>query len=159
MPIMMPAAALGIKATKIDFRKSLLETAAIKERAKQLLHSPIEGPAWRAAPSFVNGRSTADVATHIHGVRTMWLSAADRTTNLPTKLDHDQAKRAEAQADLKVSSEAILVLPRRALDAGKVPHCQPHAVAFTDHLIARDSRHRRQIAILGRQQRECGFGK
>jgi len=123
----------------------------------QLLHSRIDGPAWRAAPSSVNGRSAADVATHIHGVRPMWLSAADRTTNLPTKLDHDQAKRAEAQADLKVSSEAILGLRRRAL--GKVPRCQPHAVAFTDHLIAHDSRHRLQIAILGRQQRECGSGK
>jgi hypothetical protein len=32
-------------------------------------------------------------------------------------------------------------------------------VAFTDHLIAHDSRYRRLIAILGRQQRECGFGK
>ena len=156
---MMPAAALGIKATKIDFRKSLLETPAIKERAKQLLDSRIDGPAWRAAPSFVNGHSTADVVTHIHGVRPMRLSAADRTTNLPTRLDHDHAKPAEAQADLKVSSEAILALLRRALDAGKVPHCQPHAVAFTDRLIARDSRHRRQIAILGCQQRECGFGK
>ena len=156
---MMPAAALGIEATKIDFRKSLLETPAINERAKQLLHSPIEGPAWRAAPSFVDVRSDVGGRAAVDGVRPMWLSAADRTTNLPTKLDHDQAKRAEAQADLTVSSEAILVLPRRALDAGKVPHCQPHAVAFTDHLIARDSRHRRQIAILGRQQRECGFGK
>ena len=154
---MMPAAALGIKATKIDFRKSLLETPAINERAKQLLHTRIDGPAWRAAPSFANGRSTADVATHIHGVRPMGLSAADRTTNLPTKLDHDQAKRAEAQADLKVSCEAILGLRRRAL--GKVPRCQPHAVAFTDHLIAHDSRHRRQIAVFGRQRRECGFGK
>ena len=151
---MMPAAAPGIKATKIDFRKSLLETLAIHERAKQLLHSRINGPAWRAAPSSVNGRSTADVASRIHGVR-----AADRTPNLPTKLDHDQTKRAEAQADLKVSSEAILGLFRRALDAGKVPHCKPRAVAFTDYLIADDSRHRRQIAILARQRRECGFGK
>lgn len=156
---MMPAAAPGMKATKIDFRKSLPETPAINERAKQLLHRRIDDPAWRAAPSSVNGRSTADVATHIHGVRPMWLSAADRTTNLPTKLDHDQTKRAESQADLKVSSEAILGLLRRALDAGKVPHCKPHAVAFTDCLIAHDSRHRRQIAILGRQRRECGFGK
>ena len=32
-------------------------------------------------------------------------------------------------------------------------------VAFTEHLIAHDSRYRRPIAILGRQQRECGFGK
>jgi uncharacterized damage-inducible protein DinB len=122
----------------------------------QLLHSRIDGPAWRAAPSSVNGRSTVD-ATHIQGVRPMWLSVADRTTNLPSKLDHEQSKRTEAQADLKVNSEAILGLLRRAL--GKVPHCQPHAVAFTDHLIAHDSRHRRQIAILGRQRRECGVGK
>ena len=154
---MMPAAAPGIKVTKIDFRKSLLETLDINERAKQLLLSRIDGPAWRAAPSSGNGRSTAYVARYIHGVRPMRLSAADRTTNLATKLDHDQAKRAEAQADLKASSEAILGLLRRAL--GKVPHSKPHAVAFTDYLIARDSRYRRQIAILGRQRRECGFGK
>jgi len=137
---MMPAAAPGIKATKIDFRKSLLETLDINERAKQLLLSRIDGPAWRAAPSSGNGRSTADVARHIHGARPMRLSAADRTTNLRTKLDHDQAKRAEARV-------------------GKVPHSKPHAVAFTDYPIAHDSRYRRQITILGRQRRECGFGK
>jgi hypothetical protein len=159
MTIMMPAAAPGIKATKIDFGKSLLETLAFRERAKQLLLSRIDGPARRAAPSSGNGRSSADVAAPIHGVRPMWLSAADRTTNLPTKLDRDQAKRAEAQADSKVSSEAIRGLLRRALDAGKVPHSKPRAVAFTDELIAHDSRHRRQIAVFGRQRRECGFGK
>ena len=72
---MRPAAAPGIKATKIDFRKSLLETPAINERAKQLLLGHIEGSAWGAAPSSSNDPSTAGVATHIHGVRPMWLSA------------------------------------------------------------------------------------
>ena len=50
---MRPAAAPGLQATKIDFRKSLLETPAINERAKQLLPSHIEGSAWRAAPHGV----------------------------------------------------------------------------------------------------------
>jgi hypothetical protein len=155
---MRPAAAPGINATKIDLRKSLLETPAINERVKQLPLSHIEGSAWRAAPCSGNGRSTADVATHIHGRRPMWLSAADQTTNLPAKRDHDQAKRAEVQADLKMSSAAILGLLTR-VDAGEVPLCETHGVAFTNCGIAHDSRHRRQIAIFARQRRECGFGK
>ena len=109
---MRPAAAPGLKATKINFRKSLLETPAIHERAKQLLLSHIEGSAWRAAP-----------------------------------------------CSGKMSSAAILGLLRRALDAAKVPHCKPHGVAFTNYVIAHDSSHRRQIAIVARQRRECGFGK
>jgi hypothetical protein len=148
---MRPAAAPGIKATKIDFRESLLETPAINERAKQLPLSRIEGSAWRA-PCCGNGRSNADVAIHIHRVPPMWLSAADQTTSLPTK-------RAEVQADLKISSAAILGLLTRALEAAEVPHSKTHGVAFTDNVIADDSRHHREIAIFARQRRECGFGK
>jgi hypothetical protein len=59
----------------------------------------------------------------------------------------------------KIDFGAILGLLRKALDAGKVPQSKPHAAAFTDYLIAHDSRPRRQIAILARQRRECGFGK
>jgi hypothetical protein len=92
-------------------------------------------------------------------VRPIWLSAADQTTNLPTKRDHDQAERAEVQADLEMSSAAILGLLRRALGAAKAPHSKPHGVAFTDYVIAHDSRHRRQIAIFAPERRECGFGK
>jgi hypothetical protein len=92
-------------------------------------------------------------------VRPIWLSTAEQTTNLPTKRDHDQAERAEVQGDLKMSSRAILGLLRRALGAAKVPHSKPPGVAFTDYVIAHDSRHRRQIAIFARQRRECGFGK
>ena len=177
---MTPAATPRGKATNIDFRKSLLETFAINERANQLLLRYIDDSAWRAAPPSGKGRSIAEVATHIHNVRLMWLSAADKTAKLPPKLAQVQAKRVEVQAALKASSEAVLELLKKGLDnpAGKVPHFKPDVVAFAGYLIAHDSHHRGQIAMLARQLghpipaktgfglwewgtlwRECGFGK
>ncbi|HMD44214.1 MAG TPA: hypothetical protein VKH45_14145 [Candidatus Acidoferrum sp.] len=63
----------------LDFRKSLLQSFAINERANQLLISNIGDRAWQAGCPTGKGRSIADVAVHIHHVRLMWLSAADQT--------------------------------------------------------------------------------
>ena len=110
----------------------------------------------------------------------MWLSAADKTGKHPSKLDPDKATRAQVQASLKASAEAIRGLLEKALSdpAGKVPHFKPDVVAFVGYLIAHDSHHRGQIAMLARQVgypiptqtgfglwewgalwRDCGFGK
>jgi uncharacterized damage-inducible protein DinB len=177
---MVPTAAPGAKSNSLDFRKSLLETFAINERANQLLLSHIADAAWNAAPPAGKGRSVGAIAAHIHHVRLMWLSAVDKTGKHPAKLDPDKATRAEVQKSLKSSAEAIRTLLEKALNdpAGRVPHFKPDVVAFVGYLIAHDSHHRGQIAMLARQVghpvptqtgfglwewgtlwRECGFGK
>ena len=177
---MTPVSSSGAKTASIDFRRSLVETLAINEKANQLLLSHIPDAAWQAPPPSGRGRSIADIAAHIHHVRLMWLSAADKTGKHPAKLDPDKATRSDVQAALKGSAEALQALLIKALDdpTGKVPHFKPDAVAFVGYLISHDSHHRGQIAMLARQVghpiptktgfglwewgslwRECGFGK
>jgi len=68
----------AVKSSTIDFKKSILETFATNEKANQLLLNNIEEAAWQAPPPSGKGRSIADIAAHIHHVRLMWLSAADK---------------------------------------------------------------------------------
>lgn len=177
---MSPTAAPGSRTASMDFRKSLLETFGINEKANQLLLKHIADAAWKTLPPAGKGRSIGSIAAHIHNVRLMWLSAADRGGKHPAKLDPEKATRTEVQAALKVSAEAIRALLEKALNdpAGRVPHFKPDAVAFVGYLIAHDSHHRGQIAMLARQVghalpaqtgfglwewgtlwRECGYGK
>ena len=170
----------GGRAASFDIRKSLLETFGINEKANQLLLSHVADAAWQTPPPSGKGRSIADIASHIHHVRLMWLSAADKSAKLPAKLDPNKATRAEVQAALKASAHAIHALLEKALNdpSGKVPHFKPDVVAFVGYLIAHDSHHRGQIAMLARQVghplppqtgfglwewgtlwRECGYGK
>jgi uncharacterized damage-inducible protein DinB len=175
MPI---SPAVGSKSSSIDFRASLLETFAINEKANQVLLSHIADAAWRATPPTRKGRLIGSIAAHVHNVRLMWLSAADKSGKHPAKLDPDKASRPQVQNSLKASANAIHSLLDKALNdpAGKVPHFKPDVVAFVGYLIAHD--HRGQIAMLARQVgypiptqtnfglwewgslwRECGFGK
>jgi uncharacterized damage-inducible protein DinB len=177
---MPPTATKEIKSASLDFRKSLLETFAINEKANQLLLRHLPDAAWQAPPPSGKGRSIGSMAAHIHNVRLMWLSAANKTGKHPAKLDPDKATRAQVQASLKASADAIHALLDKALNdpAGKVPNFKPDVVAFVGYLIAHDSHHRGQIAMLARQVghplppqtgfalwewgslwRECGFGK
>ncbi len=177
---MLPTVAPGSKSPTIDYRKSLLETFAINEKANQLLLGHVAAAAWQAPLPSGKGRSIGAIAAHIHHVRLMWLSAADKTGKHPAKLDPDKATRSQVQTSLRASAEAIRALIEKALDdpAGKVPHFKPDVVAFVGYLIAHDSYHRGQIAMLARQVghpvptrtgfglwewgslwRECGFSK
>lgn len=177
---MTPTPAPGVRAASVDFRKSLLATFGINEKANQLLLKHIADAAWQTAPPSGKGRSIASIAAHIHNVRLMWLSATDKGAKHPAKLDPDKATRAEVQAGLKASAEAIHAQLEKALDnpVGKVPHFKPNVGAFVGYLIAHDSHHREQMAMLARQVghvlppqtgfglwewgtlwRECGYGK
>ncbi len=150
---MKTAPAPGAKAPALDFKKSLLESYAVNEKANQLLLSNISDAAWAADSPTGKGRSIADIAAHIHHVRLMWLGAADKTAKIPAKLEPDNATRAETQAALKASATAMEKLLQKALEdpAGKVPNFRPDVVAFVGYLIAHDSHHRGQIAMLARQ--------
>jgi uncharacterized damage-inducible protein DinB len=175
---MSPAAATS-KAASLDVRKALLETFAINEKVNQLLLANIADAAWHAAPPSGKGRTIAEIAAHIHHVRLMWLSAADKSGKLPAKLQPETIKQRDVQAALKQSSAAVESLLEKALDdpEGKVPNFKPNVVVFIGYLVAHDSHHRGQIGMLARQLghpvdkkaayglwewgslwRECGFG-
>jgi uncharacterized damage-inducible protein DinB len=176
----MPSVAPGSKTPNIDFRKSLLQTFAINEKANQLLLSHIADSACRAAPPTGKGRSIGSIAAHMHQVRFIWRKAADHASRYPAKLDPDTATRSQMQAPLKASAHSIRALFEKSLNdpAGKLSNFKLDIVAFIGYLIYHDSHHRGQIAMLGRQVgdslpgqtgfalwewgtlwRGCGFGK
>ena len=177
---MKTALAPGTKSPAIlNLKKSLLESFSVNEKANQLLIGNIDDAAWQADSPTGKGRSIADIAAHIHHVRLMWLSAADKTAKVPAKLEPAKATKEQVQAALTDSATAMEKLLATALDdpAGKVPNFRPDVVAFVGYLIAHDSHHRGQIAMMARQVghpvppkitfglwewgtlwKECGFG-
>jgi len=150
---MKTATAAGSNAAALDFKKSLLDAFAVNERANQLLLSNIDDKAWQAPPPSGKGRSIADIAAHIHHVRLMWLTAADKSAKVPAKLEPDKATRAQVQSALKASAAAIEALLAKSLEdpSGRVPSFKPDVVNFVAYLIAHDSHHRGQICMLARQ--------
>jgi uncharacterized damage-inducible protein DinB len=140
----MPTVAPGAKSATIDFRKSLLETFAINEKANQLLLCHTADAAWKAPPPSGKGRSIGAIAAHMHNVRLMWLSAADKAGKHPTKLDPDKSTRAQVQASLQASADSIRGLLEKALSdpTGKVPNFNGF-----------------RLWESGTLWRECGFGK
>lgn len=149
----MSPAASGSKAASLDLKKALLETFAINERANQILVGNTADAAWHGAPPSGKGRTIAEIAAHMHHVRLMWLSAADKSAKLPAKLQPDKVTEREVQASLKQSAAAVEALLQKALNdpAGKVPNFQPNVAAFIGYLVAHDSHHRGQISLLARQ--------
>jgi len=149
---MKPALAAGKPAT-LDFKKSLIESFRVNERANQLLLSNLDDKAWHATPPTGKGRTVADIAAHIHHVRLMWLTAADKSAKVPAKIEPKTATRAQVQAALKSSAAAIEALLAQALEdpAGRVPSFKPDVVHFVGYLIAHDAHHRGQIGMLARQ--------
>jgi len=88
---MTPTSAGGGKSATVDFRKSLLETFAIEEKANQLLISHVADVGWQARSPSGKGRSIGAIAAHIHHVRLMWLSAADKSAKQSAKVGTDKA--------------------------------------------------------------------
>jgi uncharacterized damage-inducible protein DinB len=162
---MKSALAPGTKVTSLDLKRSLLETFAINQKANELLLANVAEEVWQAPTPTGKGRNIAAIASHIHNVRLMWLSAADKTGKIPAKLDDEKASREDASEALRKSAAAITKLLEAGLadPAGKVPNFRPDVVVFIGYLIAHDAHHRGQIAMLARQlghpiPAKAGFG-
>jgi uncharacterized damage-inducible protein DinB len=141
------------KIAEFDVKRSLLETFAINERVNQKLLESVSEAAWRAAPPSGKGRTIVGIASHIHNVRLMWLAAADKSSKLPGKLNDEKVSRQDLMDALTRSAKLLETLLQKGLNdpAGRVPNFKPDVVAFTGYLIAHDSHHRGQIAMLARQ--------
>src|ERR1700722_15882111 len=149
----------------LDLRQSLLETFAINQKANELLLANVSDAAWQMPTPTGKGRTIAAIASHMHNVRLMWFSAADKTAKLPPKLDGEESSREALSHALHTSAAAISKLIEKGLadPAGKVPNFKPNVVAFVGYLIAHDAHHRGQIAMLARQlghpiPAKTGFG-
>jgi uncharacterized damage-inducible protein DinB len=155
----------GATPAALDLKQSLLNTFAINQKANELLLANISDAVWQMPAPTGKGRTIAAIASHMHNVRLMWLSAADKVAKLPAKLDGEKSNREELSEALRNSAAAISKLTEKGLadPAGKVPNFKPDVVAFVGYLIAHDAHHRGQIAMLARQlghpiPAKTGFG-
>jgi uncharacterized damage-inducible protein DinB len=162
---MKSALAPGATPAALDLKQSLLNTFAINQKANELLLANVSDAVWQMPTPTGKGRTIAAIASHMHNVRLMWLSAADKTAKLPAKLDGEKSSREEVSHALRNSAAAISKLIEKGLadPAGKVPNFKPDVVAFVGYLIAHDAHHRGQIAMLARQlghpiPAKTGFG-
>jgi len=149
----------------LDLKQSLLDTFSINQKANELLLTNVSDAAWQMPAPNGKGRTIAAIAAHMHNVRLMWLSAADKTAKLPAKLDGEKSSREEVSQALRNSAAAISKLIEKGLadPVGKVPNFKPDVVAFVGYLIAHDAHHRGQVAMLARQlghpiPAKTGFG-
>lgn len=71
----------------------------------------------------------------------------------PRQAHDEKTSREEVSHALRKSAAAISKLIEKGLadPAGKVPNFKPDVVAFAGYLIAHDSHHRGEIAMLARQ--------
>src|SRR5262249_1645675 len=137
----------------IDLKRAVVNSFLINEEANQLLLENLDEAAWRAEPPIGKGRNIAAIASHMHNVRLMWATMADKSIKLPPKLERSKVSRKEAIGALAKSAAAIQTLVEKGLrdPAGRVPNFKPDVVAFVGYLIAHDSHHRGQISMLARQ--------
>lgn len=134
-------------------QESILQTFAVNEKINQLLLSNLPEAAWQAEPPGRTGRTIAEIFTHMHNVRLMWLKAAAKDALLPEKLDGRTCTLEQAKTSLAESAQSCQALIAAALSTptAKVKNFSPDAIHFVAYLISHDAHHRGQISQLARQ--------
>ena len=130
----------------------ILETWRIHNRIHLFLLKTLNDDQLQLRP-HAKGRAIGHLLAHINDVRLMWLKAAapDLVTSLD-KLGPEPKSISQIVAALEISGERIASLLTQAIDnGGRVKGFKPHATAFLAYLIAHESHHRGQIALILRE--------
>ena len=128
------------------------ETWSIHNRINLFLLEAITQEQLALLPS-AKGRSVGQLFAHIHDVRLMWLKAsAPELLERLEKLGSEPHSKADIAQALKNSGKAIEALLAQAVTAGdRIKGFKPHATGFLGYLIAHESHHRGQVAMILRQ--------
>ncbi len=129
---------------------ALLAAFDINDRINHYLLENLPEASWRAEPPEGKGRDVASIVAHMHNVRVMWLKATKG--KIPDQLDRHTVTPAQAGNALEQSRAALKEVLRSSLNSdGRIRGFRPDVAAFLGYLIAHDSHHRGQIAMLARQ--------
>lgn len=129
---------------------AVLRSFAIHNRIHLYLLDALTPGAWLMAPPGGKGRTLAALASHIHGVRLMWLKAG-KYDGIPAALEKD-ASVAEAKEALTASGVAVVEWLTPILHGNaKVSGFKPDGWAFVSYLIAHEAHHRGQMVLLSKQ--------
>lgn len=143
----MPKAAANFAASE-----ALLNAFEINDRINHYVIDQLSPEAWRADPPDGKGRTIAAIVAHVHNVRIMWLKAAAKGSKIPAQLDRHSVTQTQAKKALLESRAALAAVMSAALAGdGRIKGFRPDVAAFFGYLVAHDSHHRGQIAMLARQ--------
>ncbi len=125
----------------------LVETWAINDRINRYMLDAIAPEALGAKPA--KGRSIAEMFAHIHNVRIDWLKSGDPTLLAGlAKLEKDGLARELLDEAIAASGAAIAELVARGLETGRIKGFKPHPTAFVGYMVAHDSYHRAEAAMV-----------
>ena len=131
--------------------EGLLDAFDTNNRISLYLIENLPAEAWNAKPPDGKGRTIAAIVAHSHNVRVMWLKAA-KAESIPEQLERHAVTPAQACHALEKSGSALHELCKRAIESnGRVRNFRPDVAEFIGYLIAHDTHHRGQIAMLARQ--------
>lgn len=137
--------------TILPLADSLVHALDINCRITRYLVENLDSKAWHAPTPDGKGRNVAAIVAHIHNVRRMWLKAAGSKV-IPEELKKETLNAKEAMAGLDKSAAALHTLVAESLASGvRIKGFKPDTAAFVGYIIAHDSHHRGQIAMLARQ--------
>ncbi|WP_127582484.1 DinB family protein [Paenibacillus koleovorans] len=131
---------------------AIVETWNIHQRINLYLLEALQDEVLTASPGRT-GRNIGEQWHHISKVRLMWLKqSAPELIEGADEPDKSIAGDKNAlRSFLEQTGALIEQLLEKGLAEGKIKGFKPHPTAFLGYLIAHESHHRGQIALLARQ--------
>jgi uncharacterized damage-inducible protein DinB len=154
---------------KADLAQVLVESYNVNERMNQILLDYLDPAVWRTKLPGSQGRTIADIVSHVHNIRRKWLRLSAPHLKLPTALDRARCTPQQARAALLESAARCSEMLADALSqpqSGLVPVPQkrietflrdgwakpwPAGAAMLTYMISHDAHHRGQICMLAHQ--------
>lgn len=135
----------------LPLNDSLVRALDINCRITRYMVENLDLKAWHTPTPDGKGRNVAAIVAHIHNVRRMWLKAAG-SKEIPEQLEKEKLNAKQALAALDASAGALHALVAESLGSGvRLKGFKPDTAAFVGYIVAHDSHHRGQIAMLARQ--------
>lgn len=148
-----------------ELREVLLETYAANDGMNQLLLAHLDPRAWRSRSVKKNnrkGRTLAEIFSHLHNNRLVWLKNSAPHLKRPAPLDPARCTIKQARAAHRQSAVRCLEMLKEALSnrtprrvtkfsRGSWTQTWPAGATMFSYMFAHEAHHRGQAIMLARQ--------